>query len=115
VAAAPSPAGGGRGGADAQSLAAEAPRRAQRRPGLGTEFGEAVSSPVHEVEFARADSTRPSTILGARYNDREGLLALGIDVDGVAACCDEGRLRRTADPFPVVDRGYATPPPGWRP
>ena len=64
-------------------------------------------------------------MLGARYNDREGLLAMGIPVDTYydQTCYspsdqynpyDEGDLRRSADPFPVVDRRFAAPPPGWQ-
>lgn len=90
----------------------------QPREGLGTEFGEAVSSPIHEVAFIRANPTRPTTILGVRYNDRNGLLAAGIDVDRLMGCgypgCDpEVSLRGSARPFPVVERRYAAPPPGW--
>jgi hypothetical protein len=84
-----------------------------RRPGLGTEFGEAVSSQVREVEFVRANASRPSVLLGMRYNDRAGLVALGIDVDN-AWSPDDTYLRQTAHPFPVSQRGYAAPPPGWR-
>lgn len=92
--------------------AAPAPmRKSAERRGLGTEFGEAVSSNVTEVPFERA-RPRPDVILGARYNDREGLIAIGIDVDGTAM--SESEIRQSADPFPVVDRGYAQPPPGWR-
>lgn len=99
--------------ADAPSSAAPAP---SRRPGLGTEFGEAVSSPIREVAFTRANATRPSVVLGVRYNDRDGLMALGIDVDG---CCDEPddlAWRQTATPFPGSDQRprYAAPPAGWR-
>jgi hypothetical protein len=90
--------------------AAPAAKRAER-PGLGTEFGEAVSSNVTEVPFERA-RPRPDAILGARYNDRAGLIALGIDVDGDRI--SEGQIRGSAEPFPVVERGYAQPPPGWR-
>jgi hypothetical protein len=91
---------------------------ARRRPGLGTEFGEAVGSAVREVSFARANPSSPSVVLGARYNDREGLLALGIDVDPYDACqgwtCDRDlQLRETATPFPVTERRYAAPPPCW--
>lgn len=85
--------------------------RSAQRPGLGTEFGEAVSSQVTEVPFQRA-LQRPDVVIGARYDDRSGLIALGIDVDGNAMA--EARLRRGAEPFPVVERGYAPPPPGWR-
>lgn len=91
---------------------------ARRRPGLGTEFGEAVGSSVREVSFARANPTSPAVVLGARYNDRDGLIALGIDVDPYDACqgwtCDRDlELRETARPFPVTERRYAAPPPCW--
>jgi hypothetical protein len=94
------------------------PFAGRNRPGLGTEYGEAVSSRIYEVQFVRANSGSPSTILGARYNDRDGLLAMGIPVDSYydQACYpyDDGDLRRTADPFPVADRRFAAPPPGWQ-
>ena len=95
---------------DLESSAAPAP---SRRPGLGTEFGEAVNSPIREVSFVRANATRPAAVLGVRYNDRDGLVALGIDVDG---CCGDDDLawRQTATPFPGTDRRYAAPPAGWR-
>jgi hypothetical protein len=85
-----------------------------QRPGLGTQFGESVESNIQEVSFIRANPTQPSIILGLRYNDRAGLLARGIDVDGRYGYGDhDGWLRGTADPFPVSHR-YATPPAGWR-
>ena len=92
-------------GARAEAKSA-APRN---RPGLGTEYGEAVNSRIVEVSFERG-STRPSTVIGCRYNDRAGLIALGIDVDGTR----EQTARLSADPFPTVDRGFAAPPPGWQ-
>jgi hypothetical protein len=89
--------------------------RDSARPGLGTDYGEAVSSPTYEVEFVRANATRPSVVLGVRYNDREGLLAMGIDVDGRdLSWYREEDLRRTAEPFPADSRHFAAPPPGWR-
>ncbi|MGA9526414.1 MAG: hypothetical protein WBV82_33500 [Myxococcaceae bacterium] len=84
--------------------------RSEERPGLGTEFGEAVESRVQTVEFMRADPTRPAVVLGLRYNDRKGLIAQGIEVDG-SCKPDDAELRRTASPFP--DSQYALPPPGW--
>lgn len=99
--------------ADAESSGAPAPHR---RHGLGTEFGEAVNSPVREVAFVRASATRPSVVMGVRYNDRDGLVALGVDVD-VNDCCDQPddlAWRQTATPFPGSDHRYATPPAGWR-
>jgi len=81
------------------------------RPGLGTEFGEERESRVVEVAFVRARS-RPDAVLELRYDDRAGLIALGIDVDRRrAARADDRWLRETADPF---RRGaFAEPPPGW--
>jgi hypothetical protein len=84
------------------------------RPGLGTEYGEAVSSPIYEVEFVRANIGRPAAFLGAHYNDHDGLLAMGIPVDGPETCEDDADRRNTADPFPASDGRYAAPPPGWR-
>jgi hypothetical protein len=86
--------------------------RRDRRPGLGTEFGEERHSPVVRVSFERA-SARPDAVLTLRYDDRPGLVALGIDVDRDRwARRDETWLRETANPF----RGdsYCEPPAGWR-
>jgi hypothetical protein len=84
---------------------------APHRPGLGTEFGEEHASRVDEVAFARA-GTRPEAVLTVRYDDRPGLLALGIDVDGDRLAGDERRLRETATPF-RSEPGWCQPPPGW--
>lgn len=85
--------------------------RSERRPGLGTQFGEQVNSDVHEVAFERANASNPSVVFGVRYNDRRGLVAMGIDVDGDRAWSD-ANLRRTAEPFPASS-GFARPPRGW--
>lgn len=96
------------------SGAASAPAPAMR-PGLGTEYGEALASHIREVTFVRADAQHPVAVLGLRYDDREGLLALGIDLgERWPDQYGEAYLRGTADPFPVVHRQYAAPPPGWR-
>ena len=95
---------------EAESSRGPAP---SRRPGLGTEFGEAVTSPVRDVAFVRANHNNPAVILGARYNDREGLIALGIDVDGWNNGDDDLAWRQSATPFPASTRRYATPPAGW--
>jgi hypothetical protein len=86
----------------------------RERPGLGTEFGEAVSSHIQEVEFMRANTSNPSVVLGVRYNDHDGLVAMGVNVDGVYPWPNDSDLRRTADPFPVSPRRYAAPPSGWQ-
>jgi hypothetical protein len=108
--------------APARAEAAEAPaasgargRQApSQRPGLGTEFGEAVASDVRHVAFVRANATTPAVLLGVRYDDRRGLIAQGIDVDAHLGYAGDPWLRRTADPFPVSHGRYAAPPPGWR-
>jgi hypothetical protein len=79
------------------------------RPGLGTEFGERRWSSVHYTTFQRESPSHPSHIVELRYNDREGLLALGIPVDDARTTPDDLSLRETADPFPRTR--FATPPP----
>lgn len=99
------------GAADSSAAGATSERKSTRsaeRPGLGTEFGEEHASPVEQVAFLR-ESDRPTALLTLRYDDRPGLAALGIDVDGRLAG-RERWLRESAEPF----RGYAVPPPGWR-
>ncbi len=95
---------------DAAISAPHAQKRAQR-PGLGTEFGEAVPSQLTEVPFERA-RPQPQVMIGARYDDRAGLAAIGIEVDPTPL--GEADLRRSAEPFPTVERDFSAPPPGWR-
>lgn len=102
--------GAGRG----KAAAADYASARRERPGLGTEFGEAVASDIQEVDFVRANPSTPSTILGVRYNDHDGLVAMGVNVDGVYPWPGDSDLRRTADPFPQSPRRYATPPAGWQ-
>ena len=71
----------------------------ERRPGLGTGFGERVHSPVEEVVFYRQNPVNPAVILGLRYNDRSGLIAMGVDVDGDGDHLHDTYLRRSAEPF----------------
>jgi hypothetical protein len=97
---------------DRDDTHAEAKGSIRARGGLGTEFGEALSSEIRHVAFVRASASRPAAFLGARYNDRNGLYALGIDVDARDAPSDL-TLRQSADPFPAA-RGYARPPTDWR-
>ena len=101
------------GGAAVEGEAQSGPAK-KSRPGLGTEYGEAVSSPIYEVEFVRANASRPAAFLGAHYNDHAGLLAMGVPVDGPEPCADDADLRNSADPFPASDGRYAAPPSGWR-
>lgn len=87
--------------------------RKKERPGLGTAFGERVDSAVQEVPFSRQNASYPSAVLGVRYNDRAGLIAMGVNVDGYPYYENDSYSRRTAEPFPVSERRYATPPRGW--
>ncbi len=81
----------------------------ESRPGLGTEFGEQRYSSVGYTNFQRENPSHPSTLVELRYNDRQGLLALGIPVDGGYVRPDDTSLRETADPFPRSR--FAQPPP----
>ena len=90
---------------------AEPAKRKEARAGLGTEFGEQRDSHVNEVQFVRA-TTQPSRILSLRYDDRAGLIALGIDLDPArTARLAELRLRATAEPF--RESGFSEPPTDW--
>jgi hypothetical protein len=95
----------------ADGLASGPAAREERRKGLGTGFGEEHPSQVEEVPFERA-STRPAAVLALRYDDRAGLLALGIDVDGPRVSARDRWMRDTAEPF-RRDGRFAEPPPGW--
>jgi hypothetical protein len=98
-----------RGAAPAPEATAEARRKADDRPGLGTEFGEQRESHVEYTEFQRANASSPSSVYAVRYDDRRGLTALGIAVDPPRPTYRETRLRETADPFP--ESRFAEPPP----
>ena len=84
-----------------------APRREARR-GLGTEFGEQRYSSVGYTSFQRENAIYPAHVTELRYNDRQGLIALGIPVDE-AVRRDDVSLRESAEPFPRSP--YASPPP----
>lgn len=77
------------------------------RPGLGTEFGERRHSNVSFTRFERANATVPTALAEFRYNDSQGLAALGIRV-APTPDPNELHLRETATPFPST--GFATPP-----
>ena len=69
-------------GASAESSGSSASRRfepttpaPEQRPGLGTEFGEARTSRVHDVSFVR-EGGRPFAVAALNYNDRKGVDAL---------------------------------------
>ena len=84
------------------------PQRKQR-PGLGTQFGEQRWSAVDFTRFVRRSPKVPLAMAELRYNDTDGLAALGIRVRP-APDEDELNRRETADPFPN-SHGFAAPPP----
>ncbi|MSP92176.1 MAG: hypothetical protein EXR79_10300 [Myxococcales bacterium] len=105
--------GDGDGAGGASGGWAPSPPRPESRPGLGTAFGERDTSPASTVQFQRAHHS-PQAVLAVRYNDRQGLLALGIDVDRrqrVWPQWDERYQRETARPFGEMP--FAASPPGW--
>ena len=65
-------AGASRSSRDKDESASRAP---STRPGLGTEWGEARTSRVHDVSFQR-DSSRPFATASMFYNDRRGVDAM---------------------------------------
>jgi hypothetical protein len=98
---------------EAGGVASAPQQKRSQRPGLGTEFGEEHLSHVESTSFERA-SARPEAVLTFRYDDREGLLALGVDVDGRRWRGDEAWRREHASPF-RADAAWCEPPAGWRP
>ncbi len=77
------------------------------RPGLGTEFGERRRSNVQWTKFERKSLTVPDATTELRYNDTDGLRAIGIKI-GNPHTAGEIETRETANPFPRS--GFATPP-----
>jgi hypothetical protein len=113
----PSPSGAASSGLAEDSITSSHQARkaapAEERPGLGTEFGEEHASQVYATRFERAGA-HPDTVLRVNYNDRQGLSALGIDVNGRNLRADDGWLRYSAEPFPRNET-FSQPPPGWHP
>ncbi len=60
---------------ETRSPSAPAPEPTSR-PGLGTEWGEARNSRVHDVSFTRAEADRPFALASLFYNDRKGVEAM---------------------------------------
>jgi len=104
--AAPAPSPRAAGGASAQGYGES---KAEQRRGLGTEFGEARESRISTTDFSRANATSPSQVIAIRYNDRAGLIALGIPVPPPSYADNETRVRETAEPF--RETRFAQPPP----
>jgi hypothetical protein len=108
----PRPWASGAGGSSRRAAPAPntAPKDEEQRKGLGTEFGEQHDSHVNRTTFERASSS-PTSLVQLRYDDREGLRAIGIQIpERRITRWDDRNLRDTADPFP--GQRFAQPPPG---
>lgn len=81
---------------------------APRSRNLGTEFGERRGSPVSETRFARENWSQPAAWLSLRYDDGEGLCALG-----VGSFCYPPHPPWPPPYDPGSPREFAPPPPGW--
>ena len=103
----PSPSPASASGARKAAPSVAQPEETARR-GLGTEFGEARDSHIGSTQFERANTTTPSQVVAVRYNDRAGLVALGIRIAPLYPSADL-TLRETAEPFRT--NGFAQPPP----
>ena len=79
-ASAPADFSSGAGGASKSASSESQPTRPSPEPrerqGLGTEWGEARTSRVHDVTFVRADHDRPMGLAQIFYNDKNGVDAL---------------------------------------
>ena len=71
-----------------------------------------VSSQIREVEFVRANPSEPAALLGLRYNDRAGLIAMGIDVDGPWLLFGRFQLTSHRRPIPGVAHPLCPAPVG---
>ncbi|MCP4446898.1 MAG: hypothetical protein GY811_16340 [Myxococcales bacterium] len=85
----------------------------EERAGLGTAFGENRSSAVRFTQFQRANPRKPTSIAELRYNNGEGLRALGIRLrtfGGVDQ--NELAIRESASAFPdnTYQGSFAKPP-----
>ncbi len=89
----------------------EEPNVMRERPGLGTEYGERRTSAVVRVTFER-DTAAPCCLVSLRYNDRGGLVALGIQLEDPVDAT-EIWTRETANPFPGTEP-FSKPPIGWQ-
>lgn len=99
--------------APSKDSSAEEKAGGRNRPGLGTEFGERRESAVSYTSFERANPRTPSRTMSLYYNDRDGLIALGIQIPRpVTPREDDARMRETAEPF--AHRFAAPPPPRSR-
>jgi len=87
-----------------------APTPRRHRQGIGTEYGDDTYSPATSTSFTR-DSSRPRAVLAVRYDDREGLIALGV----LPRPHPRPYYHPKPDPFPNSPEPvtFAPPPPRY--
>ncbi|MEX1366746.1 MAG: hypothetical protein AB1Z98_26710 [Nannocystaceae bacterium] len=73
---------------------------------LGTAYGDSRYSAVEEVAFKRRRKRKPDGFLTVYYDSMDGLRARGVDVYAAGP--------RPQPQPPMVQRGFAVPPPGRR-
>lgn len=111
---APAPSAAGSSDAPARvskrkSMYRPSPNRAKERAGLGTAFGERRQSAVRFTQFVRANQKTPTLISSLRYNNAQGLQALGIRLRPYYNNRQEElATRESANPFPGMR--FAQPP-----
>ncbi len=109
VAPPPRSAHGGKAGASSGLSRRMPSPRKKERSGLGTAFGERRSSNVSFTRFVRAHATRPTSFAELRYNNAQGLQALGIRLRRQEFVTQEElAIRESANAFP--GSRFAQPP-----
>ena len=106
---------GGSGRALGKGVATGGPAVPQcNRPGLGTEYGEAVDSPIYEVEFMRANASRPRWCSASATTTGTACSRSGSpSTEHPMACCI--RRRRPAPDGRAVSRAPTRASPRRRP
>lgn len=86
----------------------------RHRQGLGTQYGQDTYSPTTSTTFVRA-TRRPTALLAIRYDDREGLIALGVLPRPYQPPRPYYRRKPLPDPFPRSPEPvtFAPPPPRY--
>lgn len=94
-------------GAETENCILGMTKGASRGPSAGTEFGSEVDFRTTEVDFRRANPTTPDAVIAVRYETREELQRLGIDLHPTAT------VVTSPNPFPA-NAGTGCPlPPGY--
>lgn len=87
-------------------------RHREQRPGLATHWGENRYSPARQVDFERADATRPTAVVELHYNDRAGALEMlpggafgSSQVSAMGGSLRISMVDASGRPFPALRQG----------